>query len=67
MYVPHDEDDKLHNDLIENLKELDHQLASLPHLAEEDGETHTETDQACNIHTFIIKLSSRIIMMMVNS
>ena len=47
-HVPHDESDELHDDLVEAGEEVHHDLAALPHAADEDAERRAERDDACD-------------------
>ena len=41
---PHDDPDEFHDDLVETLKEVDHHLRLLSHLANDDAERDAEYD-----------------------
>ena len=40
--IPHDNDDKFHDDVVEDVEEVHHHLTFTAHPAEEDTEARTE-------------------------
>ena len=56
---PHDGSDQLHDDLVQDVEELQHETGLLPHLPHDDPEGHEEPDQTYqNINQAIINTTT---------